>query len=266
VLDPREPGLGRHRIRHDRHPTHRPGGARRLPRRGSGSARDRRPRIQRHQRVPYKLPDHKTRSTWKSDSSLGSEGFNEILFEDLKGQELVYEQAEKNRRRLVKNDETITIGHDRQKLVKHDEFDRTLGFVKVFIGKDQDVVVKQDRRARVEGDSHLRIFGKHNQQVDGSQSLTVGQDRHEVTGRNHALAASNEIHFAAGTALVIEAATDLTLKGPGGFIRIDATGITIRGNVVQHQQRRIPRRRPGREPGDAGSRLSRPSPTTSARP
>ncbi|MEZ4309442.1 MAG: type VI secretion system tip protein TssI/VgrG [Polyangiaceae bacterium] len=185
------------------------------------------------QQVPYKLPDHKTRSTWKSDSSMGSGGFNEIMFEDLKGQELVFEQAEKNRRRLVKNDETLTIGHDRQKLVKNDEFDRTMGFVKIFIGKDQDVVVKQDRRERVEGDSHLRIFGKHNQQVDASQSLTVGQDRHEVTGRNHALAVSKEIHIEAGTALVIEAASDLTLKGPGGFIRIDGSGVTIRGNVVR---------------------------------
>ncbi len=185
------------------------------------------------QRVPYKLPEHKTRSTWKSDSSLGSGGFNEILFEDLKGQELVYEQAEKNRRRLVKHDETITIGHDREKLVKNDEREKTLGFVKVFVGKDQDIVVKADKRERVEGDSHVRVWGKRNQQVDGSQSVIVKKDRHEVVGKNHALAAAQEIHLKAGTALVIEAAQDLTLRGPGGFIRIDASGVTIRGNVVR---------------------------------
>ena len=185
------------------------------------------------QRVPYKLPEHKTRSTWKSDSSLGSGGFNEILFEDLKGQELVYEQAEKNRRRLVKNDETITIGHDREKLVKNDEREKTLGFVKVFVGKDQDIVVKADKRERVEGDNHVRVWGKRNQQIDGSQSVVVKKDRHEVVGKNHALAAAQEIHLKAGTALVIEAAQDLTLRGPGGFIRIDASGVTIRGNVVR---------------------------------
>jgi type VI secretion system secreted protein VgrG len=66
------------------------------------------------------------------------------MFEDLKARELVYEQAQKNRRKLVKNDETITVGHDRQKLVKNDEREKTLGFVKVFVGKDQDIVVKQD--------------------------------------------------------------------------------------------------------------------------
>ena len=185
------------------------------------------------QAVPYKLPDHKTRSTWKSDSSMGSNGFNEIMFEDLKGQELVWEHAEKNRRRLVKNDETLTIAHDRQKLVKNDEHERTVGFVKIVVGKDQDLVVAQDKRERVEGDSHLRVYGKRNQRIDGTQSLTVKGDQHELVGRNHALAVVKEIHLEAGTALVIEAAEDLTLKGPGGFIRIDRSGVTIRGNLVR---------------------------------
>lgn len=185
------------------------------------------------QQVPYKLPEHKTRSTWKSDSSQGGGGFNEIMFEDLKGQELVWEQAERNRRRLVKNDETITIGHDRHLLVKNDEQARTLGNLKVYVGKDQDIVIKQEKRERVEGNSHLSVWGKRNQKINGSHSLIVGGDRHEVVGKNHALAAAEEIHVAAGTALVIEAAKDLTLKGPGGFIRIDASGITIRGNVVR---------------------------------
>ncbi|MDI1437310.1 type VI secretion system Vgr family protein [Polyangium sorediatum] len=185
------------------------------------------------QAVPYKLPDHKTRSTWKSDTSTGSEGFNEIMFEDSKGGELVYEQAQKNRRRLVKNDETITIGQDRQKLVKNDEQDKTLGFLKVFVGRDQDIVIKQNKRERVEGDSHLRVFGKRNQRIEGKQSLTVKGDRHELVGKSYAIGVSDEIHLQGGTAVVIEAGQDLTIKGPGGFVRIDQSGVTIRGKVVR---------------------------------
>jgi len=181
--------------------------------------------------VPHKLPDNKTRSTWKSDSSLGSEGFNEIMFEDKKGEELVFEQAQKNRRRLVKNDETITIGHDRQKYVQNDEHDKTDGFVRVYVGKDQDIVVKQDKRERIEGNSHLLVKGKRNQRIEGNDSLVVKGDRHELIGESHALAATEQIHLKAGSALVIEA-EDLTLKGPGGFIRIDGSGITIRGTKV----------------------------------
>jgi len=225
------------------------------------------------EQVPYKLPDHKTRSTWKSDSSLGSNGFNEIMFEDLKQKELIYVQAQKNLRKLVKNDETITIGHDRQKLVVHNEIEttgmnrtevtganrteitganrvtivgglcdklvaaneteKTDGNLKLYVGEDQDIVVKHMHRERVEGDSHLHVQGKRNQRIDGTQSLTIGKDQFEKVGKNHALAAGKEIHLKAGSALVIEAVQDLTLKGPGGFIRIDASGVTISGTVVK---------------------------------
>jgi type VI secretion system secreted protein VgrG len=181
--------------------------------------------------VPHALPDNKTKSTWKSDTSPGSNGFNEIMFEDKKGKELVFEQAQKNRRRLVKNDEQITIGHDRQKYVQNDDFSKTDGFVRVLVGKDQDIVIRQDKRERVEGNSHLYVKGKRNQMIEGNQSLEVKGDRHELIGETHALSVAKEIHIKAGTALVIEA-EDLTLKGPGGFIRIDGSGVTIRGTKV----------------------------------
>ncbi|HSN96741.1 MAG TPA: type VI secretion system tip protein TssI/VgrG, partial [Candidatus Nanopelagicales bacterium] len=155
--------------------------------------------------VPYKLPDHKTRSAWKSDSSPGHDGFNEIMFEDLKGKELVWEQAQKNRRRLVKNDEFITVGQNRQKLVKADEQHKVDGNRKRVVGGEEDVVVKKSKRERVEGDSHLRVVGSRSQRVEKSQSLTVKEDQQEVVGNKHALTAGREIHIRSGDKLVIEA-------------------------------------------------------------
>jgi type VI secretion system secreted protein VgrG len=224
------------------------------------------------QQVPYKLPFYKTRSTWKSDSSPGSGGFNEIMFEDLKSQELIWMQAQKNLKKLVKNDESMTIGRNRQKLALHDELEttggnrveitaanrteitlgkrltvihrneeklvkgseveRTIGDVKVMIGGDQDVVVKRTRRERVEGDAHLVVHGRRAQRIDGKQSLSVGGDRHELTGGSHLIAAGRVVHVRAGSALVIEA-EDITLKAPGGFVRIDGGGVTIQGTVVK---------------------------------
>ena len=74
VLDPREPGLGGHRLRHDQPPARRSGGAGRLPRRAIRISRSSSGRVfNANQPVPYKLPEHKTRSTWKSDSSPGGE-------------------------------------------------------------------------------------------------------------------------------------------------------------------------------------------------
>jgi hypothetical protein len=51
-------------------------------------------------------------------------------------------------------------------------------------------------------------------------------------GGNDSLSAGGEVHVKAGGAVVIEGVEDLTLRGPGGFIRIDAMGVTIVGTLV----------------------------------
>ena len=222
--------------------------------------------------VPYALPDHKTRSTWKSRSSPNSSGFNEILFEDLAGQELVYLQAEKNLRKLVKHDETITIGRDQQKLVKHDELEVTRGTrtelthqrrteitdgnrltlirgnatrrvegreitrveseYRGWVGEDQHLTTLGSQRVRVEGDSHCRVEGSHYERVEGVYSRRVKSQQTQVeTG--YALEAGAEIHLHAAGKLVFESAKELTFKAPGGFVKIDRSGVTIVGSLVK---------------------------------
>jgi type VI secretion system secreted protein VgrG len=63
-------------------------------------------------KVPYALPDNKTRSTIKSASSKGGNGFNEMRFEDNAGQEEVFFHAQKDYNKVVGNDETVTIHKD----------------------------------------------------------------------------------------------------------------------------------------------------------
>lgn len=58
------------------------------------------------------LPSEKTRSTIKSDSTIGGGGFNEFRFEDKKGKEEVYLHAEKDHTIEVKHDESHKIDHD----------------------------------------------------------------------------------------------------------------------------------------------------------
>lgn len=72
---------------------------------------------------PYDLPSNKTQSGIKSRSTKGGgpSNFNELRFEDKKGSEEVYLQAEKNYEILVKNDEHRIVGHDRTEEVKNDE-------------------------------------------------------------------------------------------------------------------------------------------------
>ena len=223
--------------------------------------------------VPYVLPDHKTVSTWKSHSYPHADGgwFNELKFEDLAGSELFYWQAQKDLRALVKNDESITVGHDRSKTVVgeeqevtgvmrtqivvaersaltsvnqtevvhknklrrviKDEREVTQSNRQLLVKLDQDVVVKGNRRERVEYDRHMTVVGNRAEHVEKTHSLTVLESRAEKVGKTFARASGNEMHVVAGHDFCGEAPS-VTLKGPGGFITIDASGITIVGTVV----------------------------------
>ncbi len=157
---------------------------------------------------PYVLPEHKTRSTVKSNSSKGGGGFNEFRLEDKKGSEQMFIHAEKNQDIRVKNDCMETIVHDRHLIVENEQFE----------------LVKKDK--------HLYVKYNHNEKIDGTMSLKVGVDHHEKVGSNYAVDAGVAIHIKAGTSAVIEAGASLTLKVGGNFVNINAGGVFVKGTMV----------------------------------
>ncbi len=92
--------------------------------------------------VIYPLPQNKTKSGWRSQSTPGGGGFNEIMFDDKKGEELVRVQAERDFTALVKNDSGVVILRDSMSHVGRDETHSVL--------RDQTIRVKRDRKLRVE--------------------------------------------------------------------------------------------------------------------
>ena len=64
---------------------------------------------------PYPLPDHKTRSGVKTQTYKGSaQEFNELRFEDRRGEEEIYVHAEKDFNAVVENNETRKVGFEAQ--------------------------------------------------------------------------------------------------------------------------------------------------------
>ena len=59
---------------------------------------------------PYDLPDNKTMNGWKTDSSKGGNGYNELVFEDKKMSEKIRMHGEKDHEVVIKDTETVTIG------------------------------------------------------------------------------------------------------------------------------------------------------------
>lgn len=157
---------------------------------------------------PYTLPDEKTKSTLKTNSSKGGNGFNELRIEDKKGSEQIFIHAEKNQDIRVKNDCMETILHDRHLIVENEQFEK----------------VKKDK--------HLQVLGDHNEKIGGTMSINAGSDLQEKVGQNYALDAGMAVHIKAGMTAVIEAGTSLTLKVGGNFININPGGIFIKGTMV----------------------------------
>ena len=92
---------------------------------------------------PYALPTDKTQSGIKSRSTKGgaAANFNELRFEDKKGEELFYLHAEKDLELQVENDQTDLIGNDRNTSIK---------------GNDTEIVSK-DRSHTIEGADTLKV-------------------------------------------------------------------------------------------------------------
>jgi type VI secretion system secreted protein VgrG len=201
---------------------------------------------------PYPLPDNATRSTIKSNSSKGGQGFNEIRFEDKKGSEQVFLHAEKDQDVRVKNDAKEWIGKDRHLVVKANQRET--------IEKDKHGHVKGDQLLKVEGNvgrtvtknETAKISGNDHRAVTGDQVLKVGGNLHEkVTGNHHeqttgdirltatgnadikatagaALVSDANVHVK-GMVVVIEGAMQLSLKAGANFIDIGPSGISISG-------------------------------------
>ncbi len=183
------------------------------------------------QPTPYHLPRDMTRTSWKTNSSPGSNGFNEMMFEDKAGNELVWQHAQKDRNRLVKNDEFATIGNDRQKYVKNDETERTEGAAKQFIGKAMDMITAQAKNETVGQDVHQTVIGSRREQIVGKQSLTVEKNRYDKVEGRYALEAK-EIHQVAGDNWVGEADELSCFAAGGSFISLGEDGIRIVGPTV----------------------------------
>ncbi len=174
---------------------------------------------------PYDLPAEKTKSTLKSNSSKGGAGFNEIRFEDKKGQEQVFIHGEKNQDVRIKNDTFEWIGNNRHLIVKKDQVE--------LVENNRSETVKADHMEKIGKDRHLKVVGKEAKEVGESLSLTVKGDVIEVFKKNHSEQTTNDYYLKADN-IVIEGMTNVTIKVGGSHIVLAADGIEIKtGGTVK---------------------------------
>ena len=223
---------------------------------------------------PWKLPDHRTRSGVRTKSTLGggADEFNELRFEDKKGDEEVYLQAQKylntwvkrsekrkvdlNRRTVVGNhdEKVVKKGHDHvtveegEQVIRVAANSRTLDVNKnhtVAIGVDESLTVGANRTLKVSGkqavevggDQQITVRGKQTTTVTGNDAVTVEQGNATRTvsmGHIEEKASLGNITVKADLGkITLEAMQSIELKVGMNSIRIDQTGITLKGVMVK---------------------------------
>ncbi len=122
---------------------------------------------------PYELPANKTQTGIKTRSSQGGDSgtFNELRFEDKKGQEQVYIHAEKNQDNVVENDETTEVGRDR---TEH-------------VGRNETITIDHDRTETVHHNETITIDNNRTESVGVNESISIGSNRDESVGNNESV-------------------------------------------------------------------------------
>ena len=165
---------------------------------------------------PYALPEHATRSTFKTLSSKGGGGFNELRFEDKKGDEEIFLHAQKNLQQRVLNDHVAWVGNESHLIANKD--------AKTQYGADAHVTTQGNSIITVQGEQHLG--------ATGSITFSTNSDFHQKSGMNLVAEAGVNLHLKAGMNLVLDAGTTLSFKAGGSSLVIGPSGVSITGPMV----------------------------------
>jgi len=197
---------------------------------------------------PYTLPANATQTGMKTQSSKSgsAETYNELVFEDKKNEEFVRLQSEKDFTQIIKNNATITIGAEKQdngdltqtifghKIETLDTGDHTFTVSE----GNQTIAIKKDHDETIEGTSTQTITGDTMQIIktgNVTQSIKTGNLTQTVAKGNATYEASmGDYKITAGAGKIdIEAALSITLKVGANEVKIDPSGVSIKGTTFK---------------------------------
>ena len=198
--------------------------------------------------TPFVLPKDMTLSGWRTQSSPGGNGANELSFDDRAGSERVVLQAQRDLEELVLHDHTAKVTNDERISVGGNRVDTIAKNLTLRVDGDGSTVVKGNRTSAVTGDEDARVSGARITRVEGRDELTVqgvAQQTHaddrtvRVLGcdttivgtaakkRSWTTHAEGSASLSGVDRLELSSDTELTLKVGDSSIRITKSGVEI---------------------------------------
>jgi type VI secretion system secreted protein VgrG len=117
--------------------------------------------------TPFALPDDKTVSGLRTQSTPGGGGFNELSFDDKLGQERVYLRAERDLVEEVRQDQRTMVTRNQSITVQADQV--------VAVAKRQTTAIGGDQTVTISGSHNLSAAGSGTLSFVGDVDMTIGQ-------------------------------------------------------------------------------------------
>lgn len=191
---------------------------------------------------PYKLPDQATVTGIKTQSSKGGglTDANELRFDDKKGSEYVWLQAQKDMFSWVKNDRFSSVLNNYWGDVTKNYSLKIGGTTDVAIADVTKVKIDKDLNVKLGADMNMAVTGAlglevtEAVQVKGSQGVKVssGQAMDLHVGQTLNMTATSAVSLK-GMSITIEGDSQITIKAGAGTITLGPAGVTIDGPMVK---------------------------------
>jgi type VI secretion system secreted protein VgrG len=176
-------------------------------------------------RVPYALPANKTKSGWKSDSSPGSNGFNELSFEDKKGAEEIHIQAERDFSEIIKNNQSSTVLSSRNAAIGSSDSVTVGSSLSFNVGDSESHVVKSAITCDA-GELHaIHVASGTGTEIrDKSIKSSTGGAMIILDGDNIIIQAKGSITLMGNEIVDIHSVGKVVIEGGETFINCDSPG------------------------------------------
>ncbi|MGF1702387.1 type VI secretion system tip protein VgrG [Photobacterium makurazakiensis] len=158
---------------------------------------------------PYDLPNEKTQSGIKTRSTkeANDDNFNEIRFDDEKGNELLYIHAEKDFHTVVEND------------------------LHQIIENNYSVLVENNSQKTVENNYELTVENNYNQIVENNLSSNVENNQKTKVGNELVIDVGNKMVFKSGGAS-ITLSSDGCVEIKGSKIKVNGSTIDLKAGSI----------------------------------
>lgn len=176
---------------------------------------------------PHTLPDNKTVTTLKTQSTGQTGGFNELSFEDADGTEEVYLRAQRNLREVVLHDHTTTITNDQTNTVGGNDLEEITGNQTLNVTGNRTLIIDGDFVETVHGNETRTVDGNVEETIGGNESRTVSGNVDETITGNRTETVTGGVTETVTGAFSLTSTAGITTTTPGAHSLTANAGVTI---------------------------------------